>query len=165
MYILKHRLISVSHWCHNLDWSFAIKKLKMAEAWPIPQALFLLIVSVVGLDTCPSPCTCSDGPGAAQLLDCNGKRLTSAALEAPAWIIHAWVIEDMLFTLPDGHPPAGLHMCTTLTHHWQLFHFYFLFSKYSIYFLFIKFCVVALVFTIGIFGYTNNNICTNINGV
>lgn len=137
MYILKHRLISVSHWCHNLDWSFAIKKLKMAEAWPIPQALFLLIVSVVGLDTCPSPCTCSDGPGAAPLLDCNRKRLTSAALEAPAWITHAWVIEEMLFTLPDGHPPAGLHMCTILTHHWQLFHFS------SIYLLFIKSCVVS----------------------
>lgn len=65
-----------------------MKKLKMAEGWPIPQALLLLIVSVVGLDTCPAPCVCSSGPAAPQMLDCNRKRLTIAPLDAPAWITH-----------------------------------------------------------------------------
>lgn len=72
----------------------------MAEGRPIPQALFLLIVSVVGLDTCPSPCSCSGGPGAAQLLDCNRKRLTAAALEVPAWVTHASINQNELTAVP-----------------------------------------------------------------
>uniref|UniRef100_A0A8C1DNF8 Leucine-rich repeats and immunoglobulin-like domains 2 n=1 Tax=Cyprinus carpio carpio TaxID=630221 RepID=A0A8C1DNF8_CYPCA len=70
----------------------------MAEGWPIPQTLFLLIVSVAGLDACPSPCTCSGGP--AQLLDCNRKRLTAAALEAPVWITHASLNQNELTAVP-----------------------------------------------------------------
>ncbi|XP_059426550.1 leucine-rich repeats and immunoglobulin-like domains protein 2 [Carassius carassius] len=72
----------------------------MAEGWPIPQALLLLVVSVAGLDTCPSPCTCSGGPGAAQLLDCNRKRLSVAALEAPVWITHASMNQNELPAVP-----------------------------------------------------------------
>ncbi|XP_051562964.1 leucine-rich repeats and immunoglobulin-like domains protein 2 [Myxocyprinus asiaticus] len=72
----------------------------MAEGWPIPQALFLLIVSVVGLETCPSPCICSSGPGAIQMLDCNKKRLSTASLEAPSWITHASLNQNELAALP-----------------------------------------------------------------
>ncbi|TRY89359.1 hypothetical protein DNTS_015298 [Danionella cerebrum] len=72
----------------------------MAEGWPIPQALILLALSVLGLDTCPSPCTCSGGSGAAQLLDCNRKKLSLTALEAPAWISHASLNQNELTAVP-----------------------------------------------------------------
>lgn len=77
-----------------------MKKLKMAEGWPIPQALLLLIVSVVGLDTCPAPCVCSSGPAASQMLDCNRKRLTTAPLDAPAWITHVSLNQNELTGVP-----------------------------------------------------------------
>ncbi|KAI7807735.1 leucine-rich repeats and immunoglobulin-like domains protein 2 [Triplophysa rosa] len=72
----------------------------MAAGWPIPQALLLLIVNVVGLDTCPSPCVCSSGPGAPQLLDCSRKRLTSGLLDAPAWITHASMNQNEFTAVP-----------------------------------------------------------------
>ncbi|MBN3297422.1 LRIG2 protein, partial [Amia calva] len=58
----------------------------MAAGWPIPPALFLWVVGAVGLDLCPSPCSCSGQSGPAGLLDCSRKRLLAAPLDPPAWV-------------------------------------------------------------------------------
>ncbi|XP_017553323.1 leucine-rich repeats and immunoglobulin-like domains protein 2 [Pygocentrus nattereri] len=76
----------------------------MAAGWPIPQALLLLLLLLLrsseGLDTCPSPCTCSEGPDAAQLLDCSRKRLPSPSLSIPAWITHVSMNHNELAGVP-----------------------------------------------------------------
>ncbi|XP_030632537.1 leucine-rich repeats and immunoglobulin-like domains protein 2 [Chanos chanos] len=73
----------------------------MAEGWPIPPALFLLVVSVMGLETCPSPCSCSGGPDGAQMLDCSRRRLPSAPLNTPAWITHVMLNHNELMSVPS----------------------------------------------------------------
>uniref|UniRef100_A0AAY4DI14 Ig-like domain-containing protein n=1 Tax=Denticeps clupeoides TaxID=299321 RepID=A0AAY4DI14_9TELE len=53
----------------------------MAEAWPIPPALLLLVLGAAASDLCPAPCSCS-GP----LADCSRKKLTSAPADVPVWV-------------------------------------------------------------------------------
>ncbi|KAJ8360480.1 hypothetical protein SKAU_G00170050 [Synaphobranchus kaupii] len=49
-------------------------------------ALLLLLVSVVGLDSCPAPCSCPGPTSPAHLLDCSRKRLSAVPGNPPAWI-------------------------------------------------------------------------------
>ncbi|XP_066521237.1 leucine-rich repeats and immunoglobulin-like domains protein 2 [Hoplias malabaricus] len=77
----------------------------MAAGWPIPQAplLLLFLLSAQGLDpmdTCPSPCTCSEGPDSAQLLDCSRKRLPYLPFSVPGWITHVFMNHNELTGVP-----------------------------------------------------------------
>lgn len=61
----------------------------MAAALPIPQALFMILLSAaVGLDPCPSPCICSETPDGTKLLDCSRKTLSDPPVGIPAWVTH-----------------------------------------------------------------------------
>ncbi|XP_035243832.1 leucine-rich repeats and immunoglobulin-like domains protein 2 [Anguilla anguilla] len=58
----------------------------MAAGRPTPPALLLLVLSVVGLDSCPTPCSCPGPTNKAHLLDCSRKRLSAVPGNPPAWI-------------------------------------------------------------------------------
>ncbi|KAJ8259583.1 hypothetical protein GJAV_G00171110 [Gymnothorax javanicus] len=61
----------------------------MAAGRPCPPALLLLILSVVGLESCPAPCSCPRpmSPNSpAVLLDCSRKRLSAIPGAPPARI-------------------------------------------------------------------------------
>lgn len=61
----------------------------MAAAWPIPQALVMILLSAaVGLDPCPSACVCPETPDGTKLLDCSRKALSDPPVEIPAWVSH-----------------------------------------------------------------------------
>ncbi|KAI1890549.1 hypothetical protein AGOR_G00154830 [Albula goreensis] len=72
----------------------------MADGWPTPPALLLLVLSIVGLDSCPAPCSCSGETSPAQILDCSKKRLTAAPPNPPAWITHLNMNNNELTSLP-----------------------------------------------------------------
>ena len=57
----------------------------MAEGWPIPSALFVMLLSLSAWasDSCPSACSCSKGQDDVQILDCNRRRLSTAPLDLP----------------------------------------------------------------------------------
>ncbi|KAJ8391161.1 hypothetical protein AAFF_G00095900 [Aldrovandia affinis] len=75
-------------------------KFKMADGWPTPPALLLLVLSVAGLDSCPAPCSCSGERSPAHLLDCSKKRLSAAPLNPPAWITHLNMNNNELTSVP-----------------------------------------------------------------
>ncbi|XP_062852684.1 leucine-rich repeats and immunoglobulin-like domains protein 2 [Trichomycterus rosablanca] len=73
----------------------------MAAAWPIPQALFMVLVSAaVGLDPCPSPCICTQAADGTKVLDCSRKSLPDPLLEIPAWITHVSLNHNELSSVP-----------------------------------------------------------------
>lgn len=74
---------------------------KMAAGWPIPQALFMIILSAaVGLDPCPSACTCSQTPDGNRLLDCSRKTLSDPPAGIPAWVTHVSLNNNELSGVP-----------------------------------------------------------------
>ncbi|XP_015198250.2 leucine-rich repeats and immunoglobulin-like domains protein 2 isoform X1 [Lepisosteus oculatus] len=73
---------------------------KMATGWPIPPALLLWVLGSVGMDPCPSACSCTGQIGSPGLLDCSRKRLTAAPLDPPAWVSHVNVNYNELTAIP-----------------------------------------------------------------
>ncbi|XP_029550213.1 leucine-rich repeats and immunoglobulin-like domains protein 2 isoform X1 [Salmo trutta] len=74
----------------------------MAEAWPRPPALFLLLSlsACWEVDSCPAPCSCMRGSDEIQILDCNRKRLSLAPLDPPNGITHLTMNHNDLTTVP-----------------------------------------------------------------
>ncbi|KAK6321512.1 hypothetical protein J4Q44_G00084880 [Coregonus suidteri] len=74
----------------------------MAEAWPRPPALFLLLSlsACWEVDSCPAPCSCTRGSDEIQILDCNRKRLSVAPLDPPHGITHLTMNHNDLTTVP-----------------------------------------------------------------
>ncbi|XP_017335165.1 leucine-rich repeats and immunoglobulin-like domains protein 2 isoform X1 [Ictalurus punctatus] len=73
----------------------------MAAGWPIPQALFMIILSAaVGLDPCPSACTCSETADGTKLLDCSRKTLSDPPVGIPAWVTHVSLNNNELSGVP-----------------------------------------------------------------
>uniref|UniRef100_A0A3Q2TFT3 Leucine rich repeats and immunoglobulin like domains 2 n=1 Tax=Fundulus heteroclitus TaxID=8078 RepID=A0A3Q2TFT3_FUNHE len=57
----------------------------MAEGWPVPPALVVLLLSSSAWVTgsCPAPCSCPKGQDEVHMLECNRKRLSAAPLDVP----------------------------------------------------------------------------------
>ncbi|KAG7478462.1 hypothetical protein MATL_G00080880 [Megalops atlanticus] len=72
----------------------------MAAGRATPPALLLLVLGVVGLESCPAPCSCSGEASPAPLLDCSKKRLSAAPIDPPAWITHLNMNYNELTSIP-----------------------------------------------------------------
>lgn len=72
----------------------------MAEGWPIPSALVVVLLSFSAWAThsCPASCSCPKGQDEVHILDCNRRRLSSVPLDPPDGITQVWV-PDLLWTL------------------------------------------------------------------
>ncbi|GLD62978.1 leucine-rich repeats and immunoglobulin-like domains protein 2 isoform X1 [Lates japonicus] len=74
----------------------------MAEGWPIPSALVFILfgLSAWASESCPAPCSCSEGQGEVRILDCNRKRLSTPPLDTPDGITQVTMNHNELAALP-----------------------------------------------------------------
>ncbi|KAM9760072.1 leucine-rich repeats and immunoglobulin-like domains protein 2 [Menidia menidia] len=75
----------------------------MAEGWPIPPALVVMLLSLSAWasDSCPSACSCIKGQGDVHILDCNRKRLSTATLNPPNGITEVTMNHNELTVFPS----------------------------------------------------------------
>ncbi|XP_015252004.1 PREDICTED: leucine-rich repeats and immunoglobulin-like domains protein 2 [Cyprinodon variegatus] len=75
----------------------------MAEGWPIPPALVVLLLSLSACVTgsCPAACSCLKGHSGVHILDCNRKRLSAAPLDVPDGITHVTLNHNELAVFPS----------------------------------------------------------------
>ncbi|KAM4741532.1 leucine-rich repeats and immunoglobulin-like domains protein 2 [Anableps anableps] len=74
----------------------------MAEGWPIPPALVVLLLSLNAwvTDSCPAACSCPKGQDEVRILECNRKRLSAAPLDVPDWITQVTMNHNELTVFP-----------------------------------------------------------------
>ncbi|MEQ2291471.1 Leucine-rich repeats and immunoglobulin-like domains protein 2, partial [Ameca splendens] len=74
----------------------------MAEGWPLPPALVVLLLSMSAwvTDSCPAACSCPKGQDEVHIMDCNKKKLSAAPLDAPDGITQVTLNHNQLTLFP-----------------------------------------------------------------
>ncbi|MED6295427.1 hypothetical protein CHARACLAT_031782, partial [Characodon lateralis] len=74
----------------------------MAEGWPLPPALVVLLLSMSAwvTDSCPAACSCPKGQDEVHIMDCNKKKLSAAPLDAPDGISQVTLNHNQLTLFP-----------------------------------------------------------------
>lgn len=74
----------------------------MAEGWPIPPALVVLLLSLSAwvTDSCPAACSCLEGQDEVRILDCNRKRLSTVPQDVPDGITQVSMNHNELTVFP-----------------------------------------------------------------
>nr|XP_023690900.1 leucine-rich repeats and immunoglobulin-like domains protein 2 [Paramormyrops kingsleyae] len=72
----------------------------MADGWPTPLALLLMVLGAVGQDSCPYPCSCTVQSDSGMLMDCSKKRLSAVPFGPPAGITHLNMNYNDLTAIP-----------------------------------------------------------------
>ncbi|XP_015814051.3 leucine-rich repeats and immunoglobulin-like domains protein 2 [Nothobranchius furzeri] len=74
----------------------------MADGWPIPPALLVMMLSFSAWtsESCPSLCSCPKGQDEVHILDCNRKRLSTAPLDPPEGISQVTLNHNELTVFP-----------------------------------------------------------------